>query len=125
VITEANIHKYSIFDVVLPLPGYDIKLPENALTERFEEICKADGVDFFALSRATNSEYHLPGSYRHLLRKPIDVVHEIKRYDDPTVELIETDVDRLVNKTSQPSIPGAKHRALCLEFQLGKFILQN
>ncbi|KAJ8576920.1 hypothetical protein ON010_g2285 [Phytophthora cinnamomi] len=118
-VTAENLSQYSICDVVLPLPGYSITYPENALKQRYEEILKADGVDFQALERATNSEYHLPGSYRHVLRKPVDVKHELKRFNDPTVPLLETDVDRLSGRAAQASIPDGKSRALCLEFQLG------
>lgn len=119
-VTEENVHQYSIYDVVLPLPGYDIMYPENALRQRYEDLLAADGVDFQSLHRATNSEYHLPGSFRHILKRPDHVAHEIKRYDDPTVALLETDVDQLMNRQAQPSIPGGKYRALCLEFQLSK-----
>lgn len=118
VVTEENINQFSIYDVVLPLPGYDIMYPENVLKQRYDELLAADGVDFQSLHRATNSEYHLPGSFRHLLKRPEHVAHEIKRYDDPTVALLETDVDRLVKRKAQSSISGGKHRALCLEFQL-------
>lgn len=118
VVTPENIAQYSIYDVVLPLPGYDIQYPENDLRARYQEILAADSVDFDSLQRATNSEYHLPGSFRHVLKKPLGVSHAIKRYDDPTVPLLETDVDRLERKPTQSSIPGAKYRALCLEFQL-------
>ncbi|GMF15103.1 unnamed protein product [Phytophthora lilii] len=119
VVTAENLSQYSIYDVVLPLPGYSIVYPENALKERYDDIMKADNVDFQALERATNSEYHLPGSYRHVLRKPVNVDHELKRFNDPTVPLLETDVDRLAGRPAQSSIPDGKHRALCLEFQLG------
>ncbi|OWZ15970.1 TRNA pseudouridine synthase [Phytophthora megakarya] len=119
VVTTDNMSQYSIYDVVLPLPGYSIKYPENALKQRYEEIMKTDGVDFLALERATNSEYHLPGSYRHVLRKPVKVEHELKRFHDHTVPLLETDVDRLAGRFAQASIPYGKARALCLEFQLG------
>lgn len=118
-VTADNLSAYSIYDVVLPLPGYSITYPENALKQRYEEILQVDGVDFQALERATNSEYHLPGSYRHVLRKPVDVAHELKRYNDPTVPLLETDVDRLAGHAVQASTPDGKYRALCLEFQLG------
>ncbi|KAG6969930.1 hypothetical protein JG688_00005112 [Phytophthora aleatoria] len=119
VVTDENLSQYSIYDVVLPLPGYSITYPENALKQRYEEIMKADSVDFQSLERATNSEYHLPGSYRHVLRKPIDVEHELKRFNDPTVPLLATDVDSLAGQSAQASIPDGKFRALCLEFQLG------
>ncbi|KAK1936730.1 Multisubstrate pseudouridine synthase 7 [Phytophthora citrophthora] len=119
VVTAENLTQYNIYDVVLPLPGYSITYPENALKQRYEEIMKADGVDFQALERATNSEYHLPGSYRHVLKKPLDVEHALKRFNDPTVPLLETDVDRLAGRPAQASISDGKFRALCLEFQLG------
>jgi tRNA pseudouridine13 synthase len=122
VVTEENIHQFSIYDVVLPLPGYDIMYPENSLKQRYEELLASDGIDFQSLHRATNSEYHLPGSFRHLLKRPEHVTHEIKRYDDPTVALLETDIDQLMKRKAQPSIPGGKYRALCLEFQLSKLM---
>jgi len=119
VVTAENLAQFSIYDVVLPLPGYSIKYPENALKQRYDEVMRADGVDFQSLERATNSEYHLPGSYRHVVKKPVDVKHDLKRYTDPTVPLLETDVDHLEGRTAQASVPGGKSRALCLEFQLG------
>lgn len=118
VITEANRSMYTIYDVVLPLPGYDITLPQNALQERYRTLLATDGIDFSSLSRATNSEYHLPGSYRPLLRKPLHVSHQIKQYDDATLNLVESDVDHLCGTNAQVSIPNGKYRALCLEFQL-------
>lgn len=119
VVTAENLSQYSMYDVVLPLPGYSIMYPKNALKQRYDEILKTDGVDFQTLERATNSEYHLPGSYRHVVRKPIDVEHEIKRYHDPMVPLLATDVDGLTGRSAQASILDGKCRALCLEFQLG------
>ncbi|RLN21260.1 hypothetical protein BBJ28_00002843 [Nothophytophthora sp. Chile5] len=119
VVTAENLNQFSVYDVVLPLPGYAIRYPENALKQRYEEIMQADGVDFQALERATSSEYHLPGSFRHVLKKPGNVEHELKRYNDSTVPLLETDVDRLASRAVQGSIPDGKFRALCLEFQLG------
>lgn len=120
VVTEENKQLYSIYDVVLPLPGYDIMYPENALKQRYDELLAADNVDFQSLHRATNSEYHLPGSFRYLVKRPEHVKHEIKRYNDATVALLETDVDLLMKRPVAVSIPDAKYRALCLEFQLSK-----
>lgn len=123
VITADNIDKYSIYDVVLPLPGYDIAYPQNELKQRYDELLAADGVDFSSLLRSTNSEYHLPGSFRHILKKPIDVTHEIKRYNDPILPLLSTDVDLLMNKPTPTSVPNGTYRALCLEFQLSESCL--
>ncbi|CAH0473707.1 unnamed protein product [Peronospora belbahrii] len=119
VVTTENLSQYSIYDVVLPLPGYSIMYPDNALRQQYDEILQVDAVDFQTLERATNSEYHLPGSYRHVVRKPMDVKHEIKRFNDPVMPLLATDVDHLIGGATHASIPDGKHRALCLEFQLG------
>ncbi|KAI9907539.1 hypothetical protein PsorP6_016537 [Peronosclerospora sorghi] len=118
-VTPENLSQYSIYDVVLPLPGYNVRYPEHSLKERYDELMKKDNVDFFSLERATNSEYHLPGSYRHLLKKPEDVTYQLKRYTDPTIPLLETDVDRLLGRTAPVSISNGKFGAVCLEFQLG------
>jgi tRNA pseudouridine13 synthase len=45
VITKDNIEKYSLFDVVLPLPGYAVKYPSHSIAEKYQEIMKAEGVD--------------------------------------------------------------------------------
>lgn len=44
-LTEANLHEYTIFDVVMPLPGFEVDLPGGRLREMFVEILKADGLD--------------------------------------------------------------------------------
>jgi tRNA pseudouridine13 synthase len=118
-ITLENIDHYSINDVVLPMPGYAIQYPKNHLKQLYEKILQNDGVDFEKLLKTTGAEYHLPGTFRHILRKPIDVQYEIKDYNDPSIPLMRTDVDILMEKDPPKSIPDGKYRALCLEFQLG------
>lgn len=44
-LTADDLDKYTLADVVLPLPGYDIKYPEGPLFERYVEIMAADGLD--------------------------------------------------------------------------------
>lgn len=45
VLTEADLDKYTIFDVVMPLPGKDVSFPEGKLGERYKEFLRADGLD--------------------------------------------------------------------------------
>jgi tRNA pseudouridine13 synthase len=44
-LTEADINKYSIFDVIMPLPGRDVSFPGGQLGERYKEFLRADGLD--------------------------------------------------------------------------------
>jgi tRNA pseudouridine13 synthase len=37
--------KWTIFDVVMPLPGFEVDLPGGRLGDMFREILKADGLD--------------------------------------------------------------------------------
>lgn len=47
VLTQADIDAgtYTIFDVVLPLPGFATLYPEGHLGDRYKEIMRADGID--------------------------------------------------------------------------------
>lgn len=36
-LTEEDLDKYTIFDVVLPLPGYDIEYPRNEVKDWYKE----------------------------------------------------------------------------------------
>lgn len=41
-ITEENQHQYSIYDVVLPLPGHSVICPENETKNWYEELLEKD-----------------------------------------------------------------------------------
>lgn len=42
---DLNAKTYTIFDVVLPLPGYAVTYPEGSLGERYREIMRNDKID--------------------------------------------------------------------------------
>jgi tRNA pseudouridine13 synthase len=44
-LTEEDVDKYSIFDVVMPLPGNDVAFPGGALGKRYREYLIQDGLD--------------------------------------------------------------------------------
>jgi tRNA pseudouridine13 synthase len=46
-LTDENVADYSITDVVLPLPGYDIRYPENDSGTWYKELLAADGMENF------------------------------------------------------------------------------
>ena len=44
IVTEDNIGKYNVFDLVLPLPGFDIKYPLNDVKNWYKEVLENDGL---------------------------------------------------------------------------------
>lgn len=44
-LTEEDVDKYSIFDVVMPLPGNDVAFPEGELGKKYREYLLRDGLD--------------------------------------------------------------------------------
>lgn len=41
----ANGHDYTIFDVVMPIPGFDVDLPGGKLRDMYVKILNTDGLD--------------------------------------------------------------------------------
>jgi len=48
VITEDNVFEFAITDLVLPLPGYDVKYPDNETAAWYRELLAADGFQDFS-----------------------------------------------------------------------------
>lgn len=46
-VTEDNLSKFKLTDVVLPLPGYDVRYPGNQIKSWYEEFLKKDGMENF------------------------------------------------------------------------------
>jgi tRNA pseudouridine13 synthase len=44
-LTTEEVDKYSIFDVIMPLPGKDVAYPEGTLGGMYREILRIDGLD--------------------------------------------------------------------------------
>lgn len=45
ILTEDDIYKYTIFDVVMPLPGKDVAFPGGPLGEKYRQYLIMDGLD--------------------------------------------------------------------------------
>ncbi|KAF3913162.1 hypothetical protein AA313_de0204054 [Arthrobotrys entomopaga] len=92
-VTEEEIAsgKYTIYDMVLPSPGWDVVYPENDLKDLYAEVMGKDGLDPFNMVR-NQKEVSLAGHYRRLLYKPEKVEWQIKRYDGHLDQLVETDL---------------------------------
>ena len=65
VLTEEHVNsgQFTIHDVVLPLPGYDVVYPDNELKEQYRQIMANDGLDIDNMRRKVR-DYSLSGAYR-------------------------------------------------------------
>lgn len=103
-VTEAELAspdcKISIFDVVLPLPGYDIIYPNNDSANIYKEFMGSEeggGLDPYDMRRKWK-DVSLSGSYRKLLAKPLRKVEwEVRGYGakGEDEQFVETDADKL------------------------------
>ena len=94
---EASSGKYTIFEIVLPTPGFDVEYPANDIGEYYKEFMnsgKGGGLDP-ANMRRSQKDFSLSGSYRNLIAQVKDLSFDVQRYDDETQQLVETDLQML------------------------------
>lgn len=67
VLTEEHLKsgQFTIHDVVLPLPGYDVVYPDNEFKEHYRQIMANDGLDIDNMRRKVR-DYALSGAYRYV-----------------------------------------------------------
>ncbi len=95
---EAASGQYTIFDVILPTPGFDIEYPNNDIGDYYKEFMASErggGLDP-ADMRRPQKDFSLSGSYRKLMAQVgKDLNFEIKSYHDELEQLVETDLEKL------------------------------
>jgi tRNA pseudouridine13 synthase len=121
-LSGADLSSQSIYDVVLPLPGSSIELPEGWMSELYHTILSADGLTHAQLSASKIPEYQLRGSYRRMLVRPRAFEYNITQYTDPDIALTLTDEERCLGISTTTNADaaeaGQKFTALTLKFQL-------
>ncbi|NXY90647.1 PUS7 synthase, partial [Alcedo cyanopectus] len=116
-IEEGDVDNYTIHDVVMPLPGFDVIYPKHKIGEAYKEMLVADNLDINNM-RHKIRDYSLSGAYRKIIIRPQNVSWEVVAYDDPRIPLFTTDLDKLEGKPL-PALPtDGKFRALKMEFSL-------
>ncbi|KAK2076832.1 hypothetical protein QBZ16_005058 [Prototheca wickerhamii] len=103
---EAAARAYSLFDVLLPLPGGKIRYPANATAYR--ELAEADGLSLGSAGHGC-AEFSLAGqtgAYRPLLARPGDLEWRVVRYADRDAALPPAEASE------------GPLAALCLDFSL-------
>ncbi|XP_070950818.1 pseudouridylate synthase 7 homolog isoform X6 [Macaca nemestrina] len=116
-IEEDDVNNYSIHDVVMPLPGFDVIYPKHKIQEAYREMLTADNLDIDNM-RHKIRDYSLSGAYRKIIIRPQNVSWEVVAYDDPKIPLFNTDVDNLEGKPPPVFASEGKYRALKMDFSL-------
>jgi tRNA pseudouridine13 synthase len=94
---EVESNKFSIWDVVLPLPGFDVEYPANDIGKFYKDFMgseKGGKLDPHNMRRKWK-DISLSGGYRKLLARPGKMECEVKSYVSDTEQLVKTDLDRL------------------------------
>ncbi|KAH9870114.1 hypothetical protein J1614_007036, partial [Plenodomus biglobosus] len=95
---EAASGLYSIYDVVLPQPGFDVEYPRNdigAFYKSFMASERGGGLDPDNMRRSWR-EVSLSGGYRKVLARPLQpLAFEVRRYTREDEQFVETDLQRL------------------------------
>jgi tRNA pseudouridine13 synthase len=111
-VTEADLGQYTVYDVVLPLPGVASVYPSNMLAE-YHAFLKEDNTydTFFSAASSSSSSsssstttaaasttydaYHLEGGYRHLLRRVETAEAKVLDYFMDDQQIQATDRNRI------------------------------
>jgi tRNA pseudouridine13 synthase len=106
---EAESGKYTIWDVVLPLPGFDVVYPANDVGKYYEEFMGSEkGGELNPHDmRRKQKDYSLSGGYRKLLARPESLECEVKTYTADTEQLVKTDLERLMETNANEPLDHA------------------
>ncbi|KAI5638640.1 tRNA pseudouridine synthase D (TruD) domain-containing protein [Phthorimaea operculella] len=111
--------KYTLCDIILPLPGEIIQYPPN-MKDYYKELLTKDGLTLDMKDRQFKS-YQMPGGYRHLVVRPTDVSWSTVRYTEPSADLILSDWDELQGVKLSGIVEDGKYKAVLLNMTLPAF----
>ena len=110
---EAASGKYTIYDVVLPQPGYDILYPANAMTDFYKTFMASEqggGLDPFNMRRP-QKDFSLSGSYRKFIVKPgPDCSYKVEAYARDEEQFVETDWQKIQGRKAEGTGDGEESK---------------
>jgi tRNA pseudouridine13 synthase len=106
---EAKSERYDIFDVVLPLPGFDVLYPANAIGKFCEEFMASEaggGLDPHKMRRGWK-DISLSGGYRKVMAKSSrKLEYEVKTYANDEDQMVETDLEKFQKGHTKDAFDG-------------------
>jgi tRNA pseudouridine13 synthase len=97
---EAASGRYSIFDIVLPQPGFDVLYPSNEIGKFYESFMGSEaggGLDPHDMRRKVK-DFSLSGSYRKVRARVEGGEVEVRGYSGEMRQFVLTDLERLRKK---------------------------
>jgi tRNA pseudouridine13 synthase len=95
---EAASGQYTVYDIVLPQPGFDVEYPQNSIGEFYKEFMGSErggGLDPHNMRRSWR-EVSLSGGYRKFLAKPLrSLEFGVHSYSKEDQQFVETDLDKI------------------------------
>jgi tRNA pseudouridine13 synthase len=117
VLDENTVKQYKLEDVVIPLYGNEINIPENnVIGNIIKDLLKQDDItreDFIN----SKQEFFIRGGYRFLIAKPQDLAHDIMQFNDKDMDIMEAEYHI---KEDPKSDPNGKYKAIRVKFSLNK-----
>lgn len=107
----------TIYDVVLPLPGYSIKYPENELKDHYKQMLDKFNISMDNMKK-TLKVFSLAGNYRKILSKTNDLSWEFKSYSHIDQDLVESPLKKPEDSFKDECPDSQQHNALQLNFDL-------
>ena len=92
-VTEENIGKYTIEDVVMPMVGHNVNLPKNVeLAKIITDLLLKDGITMTNFAQmASQDSLSASGAYRKIVTKANDIVFDIVDMQNENEDLIAAD----------------------------------
>ncbi|CRK94027.1 CLUMA_CG007551, isoform A [Clunio marinus] len=114
---DVNSGNFTIYDIVLPLPGYDIKYPSNVVGSFYDELLS---IDELSSEKLKNKQpvFSLTGAYRKVFVKPENFSWKFMKYQNHDANLILSDYSKIFKDPEPEDDPEGKNMAIILDFIL-------
>ncbi|KAI1008033.1 hypothetical protein K3495_g188 [Podosphaera aphanis] len=103
---EVACGKFNIFDIVLPLPGFDVEYPDNDIGQYYKIFMGSEQGGYLdpANMRRKQKDFSLSGGYRKLMAAVGHIEATTRIYYDENTQLVATDMDKLLERRAAEKI---------------------